>query len=218
MRLSLRPPAASSDPAFRRLGLKSSASIETPIRPQAVVAFAIGAAIVSLVLYLLREPPAESSGPVAPGPGAFVPVVPEPKAELAATDRLVLGQPERVRCSSGPTASGQTGRYCDALPYFEKALADAIKTALDCAPRSAPEGTLNFVLKIDFAQSSLHVFPGASGSWKGPQARRTTKCVKQAIVPPEWSKIPHQFRYYEMSILATYKPPSATSVPVFEEH
>ena len=217
MRLSLRPPAASSDPAFRRLGLKSSAAVEAPIRPQAVVAFAIGAAFVSALLYWLREPPAAPERPVLPGASAFVPVVPEQQHLPSAEDRLVLGAPERVRCSSGPTASGQTGRYCDALPYFEKAFADAIKTALDCAPRSAPEGTLNFVLKIDFAQSSLHVFPGASGSWKGPQARRTTKCVKQAIVPPDWTKVPHQFRYYEMSIMATYKPPVATSVPVFEE-
>jgi hypothetical protein len=95
-------------------------------------------------------------------------------------------------------------------------LASSIREAIDCAPKTGDGGTLNYVLSIDFSKNKLHVFPGASGMWKGPQARRSTECVKQALSAPEWDKISHNYRYYEIALLTTYKPPAPTSMPLFE--
>jgi hypothetical protein len=104
---------------------------------------------------------------------------------------------------------------CDALPTVEEALAKAIRESSDCAP-SKEAGTINHVLRVDFAHKTLHVFPGKSGYFKGPQARRATKCVKQALVAPEWDKLQHRFAVYEIAILAKYQPPAASAAPLFE--
>lgn len=211
------PSAPQSEPALRRLGVRSSAQIDKPIRGQVIFGIALGLVVIALPLYFFRRPkaaPAPSEGSAAPL--GFAPVVPSTSSKGADDARVRLGEVERVRCSASPASVGASGRLCDSLPFFENALKAAILSSVDCAPRTGDGGTLNYVLKIDFAQKHTHVFPGASGKWRGPQARHATKCVKQGLVAPEWDKIERQFRYYEIAVLATYAPPAPTETPLFE--
>lgn len=207
--------SAPSEPAIRRLGLRSSTHVERPLRIQVALAVVVSLMLLAIPLYVLRRPVAPNpDGPPPPQLG-FSPSVPISSAS-AGGERVSLQPPERVRCSSGPTVRGQEGNLCDALPAIEESLRHAIQETLDCAPATGSAGTLNYVLKIDFAQKTLHVFPGASGDWKGPHARRATRCVKQALSAPDWDKIEHRFRYYELAILASYRPPPPDAAPLFE--
>jgi len=216
MRLPPRSPSAPSEPTIRRLGVKSSAHLERPIRAQAILGFFALFLALAIPVYLMRRPQSPPEKSDAAAPLRFSPSVPSAPAPSAEDERLNLGEAELVKCASNPGSVGQSGRLCDHLPYFEKALGDAIKNSLDCAPRTRDGGTLNYVLKVDFNLKKLHVFPGASGTWKGPQARHATKCVKQGLTAPEWDKLDHKHRYYEIAVMATYKPPPPTAAPVFE--
>jgi hypothetical protein len=182
-----------------------------------VLVLAVGALLVATPLYLLRSPaqqppPQANTGKVI----GFAPSVPVASADAERAERVAVGEALRIRCSSRPGARGQEGRLCDQLPSVEQALRTAINETVDCAPTTGGGGTLNFVLKVDFEAKTLHVFPGASGTWRGPQARRATKCVKQALVAPEWEKLPHKFGYYELAMLADYRPLSPATAPLFE--
>jgi len=206
-----------SEPTIRRLGIRSSTHIERPLRLQVGLAFAVALILLAIPLYLLRRPEdppsAEAKKPPAFG---FAPSVPVTSPEAEADERLSLGEPVRVRCSSAPTVRGQEGRLCDGLLPIEEGLKKAILETMDCAPSTGSMGTLNYVVKVDFAQKTLHVFPGASGDWKGPSARRAAKCVKQAFSMPDWERIEHRYRYYEIALLATYRSPPPTAAPLFE--
>lgn len=210
----VRLPSSSNEPAIRRLGVRSSAHIERPIRAQAAIGGFVALLLIAIPLYLLRRPSAPDEARPQLAPEGFSPVVAVPSASEG-HERVVLGDAQRVRCSSAPGVVGSEGVACDRLEYFEKALRTAIVETVDCAPRTNDEGSLNYVLKIDFNQKTLHVFPGASGTWKGPQARRAATCVKQGLSAPDWTKIEHKFRYYELAVLATYRVPPST-VPLFE--
>jgi hypothetical protein len=108
---------------------------------------------------------------------------------------------------------------CDTLPPFEEALKQAILGNEGCAPKSKLKGSINYVLTIDFTQKKLHMFPGASGDWRGKQARRATSCVESALKVADWS-IPHQHRFYSIAVLATYAgavpeaPPVTSGAPL----
>lgn len=180
------------------------------------MATVVAVLLIALPLYLLRRPSQEPAPVPGQMPTTFSPSVKVVNEGPKRDERLVLGPPERIRCGATQAGTGQSGQQCDALPFFEQTLSDAIDASVDCAPRTREGGTLNYVLKIDFAQKQMHVFPGASGSWRGPQARHATKCVKQGLKAPDWEKIEHQFRYYEIAILAKYQPPAATTAPLFE--
>ena len=95
---------------------------------------------------------------------------------------------------------------CDALPPFEEALKKAILATEECAPKAKVKGSINYVLTVDFPRKKLHVFPGASGDWRGKQARRATGCVENALKVSDWN-VPHQYRFYALAILATYAGP-----------
>jgi hypothetical protein len=206
-----------SEPAIRRLGLRSSTHIERPIRLQVGLAFAVALMLLAIPLYLLRRPEEPKSAPAAKPPAfGFSPSVPVAQKPGEGDERLSLGEPVRVRCSSSPSVRGQEGRLCDGLLPIEEGLKKAIVETIDCAPSTGAAGTLNYVLKADFAQKTLHVFPGASGDWKGPSARRAAKCVKQALSMPDWDRIEHRYRYYEIALLVTYRPPPPTAAPLFE--
>lgn len=194
---------------------------DRPIRAQVVVAIVILLVLFAIPLYLLRRP---SSHPVdaAVDPSAtaaFSASVPVPAASAkAAAERLTLGTPVRVRCGSAPQKA-ERGAPCDQLSFFESALSAAIKKNPECAPTEKNGGTVNYVLKVDFDKQTVHVFAGASGSIKGAKARRAVECVKQALPPPDWKTLAHQYRYYEVAILATYAPPTdvtPTGAPVFQ--
>lgn len=216
-------PSASGEPSLRRLGVGSSGGGDRPLRAQLVVAFVIAVVLIAVPLYLVRTPTqsdADAEARAAASGSAAASAAPPPSALLPKPpERLKLGAPVRVRCGAGATG-GNEGNLCDSLPFFEKALATAIQSTLDCAPKSDKENTINYVLNIDFGRKKLHVFPGASGSWRGPQARRAAQCVKRALPAPDWAAITHQHRHYGIAILATYRSPTAlrdpTAPPVFE--
>lgn len=208
--------SAPSEPAIRRLGVRSSTSIDRPIRAQVVLALLGGLIVLAIPLYLLRSPAAQPEAKNQEVPVGFAPSVPAGAEKKQDDKGLVLEEAAQVKCASSSETRGSTGQLCDRLPFFEKALAQAIEDSMDCAPRTGDGGSLNYVLSIDFNLNTMHVFPGASGVWTGPQARRATQCVKKALPAPDWSKVPHNFRFYQIAILATYKPPKAVDAPLFE--
>jgi hypothetical protein len=203
----------------------SSASGERPLRAQLVVALVVGLILLAVPLYLWRRPGrGDASSSEAASAAASTPLARSASSASVADaggeeERVKLATVQRIKCSASPAARGQEGSLCDALPPIEQALAKAIRDSADCAPKTGKEGTINYVLKVDFAQRTLHVFPGASGSWKGPQARRAATCVKRALSAPSWDAVQHQYAYYSLAILATYAPPNqafGTGGPLFE--
>jgi hypothetical protein len=213
-------PSISGEPRLRRLGVGSSAGIDRPLRAQLVVAGVLGVILMAVPLYLMRRPsgtpvvtPESSASRSAPKPAAAPMPVDAGAPQQKEIERVKLAPPQRVKCGSSPKNSRLQGGMCDALPAVEKALAAAIRASVDCAPKQKNEGTINYVLSVDFTSKKLHVFPGASGSWRGPLARKSTDCVTRALPMPDWGAIPHQYRYYWIAVLATYPSPTALAVP-----
>jgi hypothetical protein len=219
---------APSEPTLRRLGVGGGSGGDRPLRAQVVVALVLALVLVGVPLYLWRRPsrvepppaPADAGAPLVPAPSASEGPASSPDAGTVGAERVRLAAAQRVSCSASPRSRGQEGNLCDALPFFEEAFGKAIRENVDCAPRGAKEGTINFVLRVDFKNHDVGVFAGASGSWKGPQAKRAAACVKRSLPAPQWDKIQHQYRFYMLAILATYPaagaiqgPPGA---PVFE--
>lgn len=213
---------------MRRLGVGNGGGGDRPLRAQLVVALVVGLILLAVPLYLWRRPSAaEGRAPDAGVVPLEVPSVVEAGAAIIANpdaakldEKVSLGPAQRVKCSASPTTRGQEGELCDALPFFEEALAKAIYQSIDCAPKTSKEGTVNYVLTVDFRAKRLHVYPGASGQWKGPQARRSAACVKKALPKPDWKSITHQYAFYSLAILATYpapnKIPGPPGAPTFE--
>jgi hypothetical protein len=222
-----RPPQRSSFPSLsgetrmRRLGVGSSGgSSDRPLRAQLVVAGVACVILVAVPLYLLRRP-SGSSGPsseasasasAAKPPSAPVPVDAGIMAQKP-VERVRLGPAQRVKCGSSAAQARVEGGLCDSLPAFEQALKTAIVSAVDCAPKEKAEGTINYVMSVDFTSHAINVFPGASGSWRGPQAKRSAQCVMRALAVPDWGSTPHQYRYYWLAVSATYPSPAALAVP-----
>jgi hypothetical protein len=206
-------PSVPGEPRVRRLGVGSSAGSDRPLRAQVIVALVCVSMLIAVPLYLWRKPstkaaaPAPSaSGSVGSGPQA----VPKPSAAAAAPattpPRLTLGAVQKVRCGSSAAAAPNEGSLCDSLGPFEEALKKAIIESESCAPKPGAKGSINYVLTIDFPRKKLHVYPGASGEWRGKQARRATTCVSRTIKVADWN-IPHQYRFYALAVLATYAGP-----------
>lgn len=214
-------PSLSGEPRSRRLGVGSTVSSDRPLRAQLVVAGVVCVILIAVPLYLLRRP--SSSQASAPPPSASVgtphqaptPVAVDagPAAAPKPPERVRLGGAQRVKCGASPAQARVEGGLCDSLPSVEQALATAIKGSVDCAPKLKQEGSINYVLAIDFNKHKHHVFPGASGSWHGRQARRAADCVSRAFTAPDWGVTPHQYRFYWIAVLATYPPPSAVAMP-----
>jgi hypothetical protein len=222
-------PSAPSEPSLRRLGVGGSGSGgDRPLRAQIVVALVIGLVLIAVPLYLWRRPgggeraPADAGAASEAGAASSAQALGDPAASDAgsANERVRLAAVQRLKCAASPGAQGQEASLCDTIPYFEEALRKGIRENVDCAPKTGKEGSINFVFTIDFTNRKLHVFPGASGSWKGPQARRTAECVKRALPAPPWDTLKHQYRYYSIAILATYPVPAPAhgppGAPVFE--
>jgi hypothetical protein len=198
----------------------SSGGGDRPLRAQLVVAGVACVILVAVPLYLLRRPSgisAPAAEPSASASAAKLPSSPVPiDAGIVAQKpaaRVRLGPAQRVKCGSSPAQSRVEGGLCDSIPAFEQALKTAIEASADCAPKEKTEGTINYVMSVDFTARAINVFPGASGSWRGPQAKRSAQCVTRAVVPPDWSSVPHQYRYYWIAVPATYPSPAALAVP-----
>lgn len=221
-----RPPQRSSFPSLsgetrlRRLGVGPPSGGDRPLRAQLVVAGVACVILVAVPLYLLRRPSsgvAPTPEPSASGSAAKQPSAPVPvDAGIAAAkpvERVRLGPAQRVKCGSSAAQARVEGGLCDSIPSFEQALKAAIVSAVDCSPKEKTEGTINYVMSVDFTARAINVFPGASGTWRGPQAKRSAQCVTRAVTPPDWAAIPHQYRYYWIAVSATYPSPSALVVP-----
>jgi hypothetical protein len=190
------------------------------------VALVVGLILLAVPLYLWRRPRSETGdtqaavGPADASVARVRDAAPDVAAQPERSERVRLGPVQRVKCSASSAIRGQEGALCDALPFFEKALAESIIKNVACAPRLAKTGSINYVLQIDFRKHWLNVFPGASGQWRGPKARRSVACVERSLNKPDWDKITHQYSYYMIAIMATYSPESAipgpSSAPVFE--
>lgn len=213
---------APSEPSLRRLGVGGSVH-DRPLRAQLVVVLVGLLVLIAVPLYLWRRPSGkENTEVVVPSTSiSVVPAVPSSPPEAAVhEERVKLGAVQRVKCSASSVAKGQEGPLCDALPVFEDALAKAIRENVDCAPNVGEGGTINYVLKIDFVSRHLHVFPGASGTWKGAQAKRAAKCVLRSLPPPNWPEIQHQYGYYLIALMANYPAKTsatATGAELFED-
>jgi hypothetical protein len=203
----------------RRLGVGSSGGGDRPLKAQVIVALVCVMMLIAVPLYLWRKPSTTASTPVpsasasvALGPQAVPKSSAEPAAAPVAEPRVTLGPVQKVRCGSSAAAAPNEGTLCDSLGPFEDALKKAIIETEQCAPKAKTKGSINYVLTIDFPRKKLHVFPGASGEWRGKQARRAATCVKSAIKAPDWNA-PHQYRFYALAVLATYAGPPGTLPP-----
>jgi hypothetical protein len=208
-------PSGSGDPSSRRLGVGSGGR-DRPLRAQIVVALVVVCILIAVPLYLLRRPGGKSSATAAsasagldagkaPAPAASAGTALTPLDAGKPPERLRAGAVQRVRCGAS-AGGGHDGNICDSVPAFEEALSKAVRENPDCTPKPNEQGTINYVLTIDFSKKTLHLFPGASGGWRGKQARRSMACVKRAFVQPDWTAIQHQYRFYTIAVLATYFP------------
>ena len=204
---------------MRRLGVGSSGGGDRPLRAQVVVALVCVAMLIAVPLYLWRKPSTKAVAPAvsasasaALGPQAVPTSSATAATPLAPPPRLTLGAVQKVRC--GNTASaGNDGTLCDTLGPFEEALKKAVLAHEDCAPKAKVKGSINYVLTVDFSHKRVHVFPGASGEWRGKQARRAASCIGNAVKVADWN-IPHQFHVYAIALLATYAGlPGSESLP-----
>jgi hypothetical protein len=209
------PAPNSGDPSSRRLGVGAGSNRERPLRAQIVVALVAVCILIAVPLYLLRRPGGKSAAIASASA-----LLDAGKAPLAVTDagaavtpldagkpaeRLHVAAVQHVRCGAS-AGGGHEGNVCDSVPFFEDALSKAVRENPDCSPKANEQGTLNYVLTVDFQRKALHLFPGASGQWRGKQARRAIACVKRAFAAPDWSTIQHQYRFYTIAVLATYLP------------
>jgi hypothetical protein len=213
-------PSVPGEPRVRRLGVGSSSSGDRPLRAQVVVALVCTAMLIAVPLYLWRKPGTRAAGALASasasasagsGPEALPKTPAQNAGAPAAAPRLSLGTVQKVRCGSSAAAAPNEGTLCDTLGPFEEALKKAIVTGEDCAPKSKLKGSINYVLTVDFAHKRLHVFPGASGDWRGKQARRSTSCIQNGVKITDWN-VPHQYRFYAIAVLATYAGPPGSEV------
>jgi hypothetical protein len=205
-------PTFPSEPT-RRLGTGGGpGGGERLLRAQLVIALVLGFTILAVLLYLWRRPSGtEHDGHdamVGPSASATVPapVIVRTKVEAVKVPipRVKVGPVQHVRCGSSAKASGE-GNLCDSLPYFEQALTKAVTDTADCAPKAkGDDGSINYVLVVDFRSKELRVYPGKSGTWKGKAAKAATECVKHAITAPSWETVSHQYRHYLLAVLATY--------------
>jgi hypothetical protein len=191
-------------------------SRDRPLRAQIVVALVAVCILIAVPLYLFRRPGGKSAataGSGSAGLDAGKAPLPSSSGAAAATlldagkppERLRVGPVQHVRCGAS-AGGGHEGNVCDSVPSFEDALSKAVRENPDCAPKQNEAGTVNYVLTVDFQRKALHLFPGASGQWRGKQARRSVNCVKRAFVAPDWTTIQHQYRFYTIAVLATYVP------------
>jgi hypothetical protein len=170
--------------------------------------------VLAVLLYLLRRPSgtehAESDAATAPSTSASAapPVIVRTKVEPPKTPppSVKVATVQHVKCGASPKLTSGPDIPCDSLPFFEGELTRAIEATVDCAPKEAAEGSINYVMLIDFRSHDLKVYPGKSGTWRGKGAKKAADCVKKALAAPIWDRISHQYRWYAIAALATYPP------------
>ncbi len=207
-------PSAPSEPSLRRLGTAGSGNGDRPIKAQLIVALVALIILLAVPLYLWRRPSvhinaSDAGAPTVTASASVSSSVASPPPTPFQPEHVRTNPVQRVRCGTS-RARASSGVSCDALPALEHAFVEAIKQSFDCAPKTTKEGSINHVLEVDFARKTLHVFPGKSGDWHGPSARRATKCVEHALGKPDFSTMPHAHAYYALAVMATYAPASVS--------
>lgn len=206
-------PTFPSNPHPRRLGVGGGpGGGDRIVRAQLVIALVLGFTVLAVLLYLLRRPSASDGtghdGAASPSASAAAPApsIVRTKIEPAKPppETVKLGAAQHVKCGASPKLTG--GNLCDSLPGFEQGLGQAITESVDCAPKTAEGGSINYVLAIDFRTHDVHLYPGRSGSWRGKQAKKSVECVRRALKAPAWDTLTHQYRHYVIAVLATYPP------------
>lgn len=206
---------APSEPNLRRLGTRGGG--DRPLRAQLVVAVVGVMLVVAVPLYFLRRPSVSDSAVEAHSASERSRLI--RTAIEAGTPKLEvkLGSVQRLKCSAASNKEGNEGALCDRLPSIEAQLEKAIKETVECAPNTGKGGSINYVLSVDFNQKRLNVFPGASGTWKGPQAKAAAKCVLRALESTPWVDVPHNYRYYMLGLMTNYPAPDPMGmIPEFE--
>ncbi len=197
------------------------------MRAQLVVAVAVSLMLVAVPLYLWRRPglASHADAPTALQANKVAIAVAakpltEPKLSRAVESGLKLEPAVRVSCGSAANRLSTLGELCDRLPPLEEALSRAIQESQACVPKSAKTGSINHVLTVDFSAQRLHVFPGKSGDWKGPSARKVTDCVTRALPKLDLGAITHKYRYYVIGQMVKYPGPAPipgpADAPLFE--
>jgi hypothetical protein len=215
---SSHPLPPSSQSSLRRLS-RGAGGGDRPLRPQAVLGGMLALVLHAIPLYLLRRPDG-SAGATQPDAGVsgFGGVFRSEADASAPAGQVLLGPIQRVRCGASPSQIASEGELCDALPALEAALRQSILGAVDCAPRTGKEGSINYVLEVDFDNHRYNLFPGKSGKWRGPQARRAIQCVLRAFAPVDLAGVSHQYAYYAIAVLAVYPAPDPFEIlPTFDE-
>ncbi|HWO12867.1 MAG TPA: hypothetical protein VNN80_25385 [Polyangiaceae bacterium] len=199
------PPSLSSErePSPRH----GPGSGERPIRLQLVLAVLVAIVLIAVPLYLLRRPTPNESEPSDTPARGFGGVIRTEVDAGAAVVEVTLGPLQRVRCGDSASQAGTEGVLCDAPAPLGGVLSRAILGSLDCAPRLGSEGSINYVLEVDFASRRLNVFAGKSGQWRGARVKKTVACVQRALPELDWAGLQHQHQYYAVAILATYPAP-----------
>ncbi len=211
------PPASEHNLRPLNLGSGGGGGGERPLRAQLVIAAVLVMILVAVPLYLLRRPSGSPSTLADAGAARFGGVVRAQVDASTSVNQVLLGPIQRVKCGRSADQPSGEGGLCDALPTLEAAFRDSIRGSVDCAPRTGKEGNINYVLEVDFAQNRLNVFPGQSGNWRGPRARRAATCVLRSLPPVSWPELKHQHDYYAIAILATYPAPDPLdTLPTFE--
>lgn len=206
---------APSEPNLRRLGTGGGG--DRPLRAQLVVAAVGIMLIVAVPLYFLRRPSASDSAVEAHSAAERSRLIRTVIEAGAPKMEVKLGVIQRLKCSAAFNKEGNEGSLCDRLPPLEAQLEKAVKENVQCAPNTGKGGSINFVLSVDFNLKRLNVFPGASGSWKGPQAKAAAQCVLRALEAAPWGDIPHNYRFYMLGLMANYPTPDPMGmVPEFE--
>jgi hypothetical protein len=208
-------------PASEPLGrLGRGGGGDRPLRAQLVIASALGLMLLAVPVYLLRRPgenvPAAAHGRAA-GARPFGGVV---LAEVDAgtrEERVATGPLQRVRCGVSATRARTEGGMCDALPPLEAAFRRSVENSLGCAPRNGKEGSINYVLEVDFVTGRLNMFAGKSGKVRGQRGKMAASCVLRSMPEVPWLGLPHEHDYYAVALLATYSPPTALDeLPSFD--
>jgi hypothetical protein len=180
------------------------------VRAQLVVALVAALTLAAVPLYLMRHPSATKraeadANAAASASASALASAAVPAPTFKPPERIRLNPVVRVRCGAN-LKRGSEGNLCDSLPQLEEALTKTIRDNEGCAGRLKQAGSINYVLNIDFVKKTLHVFPGASGEYRGPQARRITNCIEHALPKPDWESIRHQYRYYTIAVMTMYTP------------
>jgi len=212
------PLPPSTERNLRRLS-RGAGGAERPLRAQVVLGSLLGLVLIAIPLYLLRRP-SGAPGASFPDAGAygFGGAFRDEADASGPVAQVLLGPIQRVKCGPSPTQISNEGELCDALPALEAALRQSILGAAECAPRTGKEGSINFVLEVDFEGSRYNLFPGKSGKWRGPQARRAIQCVLRGFAPIDLATVSHQFGYYAIAILAVYPAPDPFEIlPTFDD-